>query len=239
MYTGYVDKKLYIMPAAVVIGALMLSIGFYASRVQSDALSVTGSAKKAVTADTAKLTLNWSRSVGLGDLRSGYVQMKADETAIMAFLKTKGFEGDAVAVSAVSLEEPNRYNQQAIQEYVLRQYVTVTTHDINTVAVLAKNLQPLVDKGIVLAPQQPEYYYSKLAQLRIELLGDAVKDARERAQIIATNGGQKLGSLLSASMGVVQVLTPNNTDVSDYGTYDTSSQQKEVMVTVRASFRVQ
>lgn len=232
------DRKLLLMPGAVVIAAVVLAVGFYASRAQPDVLSVTGSAKRAVTADTAKLMLNWTRSVGVGSLSAGYTQMKQDEKTIAGFLNEKGFAETDIRISAVSLEEPNKYTPGAVQEYTLRQYVTVSTADINKVADLAKNLQPLVDRGIVLAPQQPEYYYSKLADLRIELLGDAVKDARARAQIIATNGGQRLGSLMSASMGVVQVLTPNSTDVSDYGTYDTSSQEKEVMVTVRASFRV-
>ncbi len=39
-------------------------------------------------------------------------------------------------------------------------------------------------------------------------------------------------------MGVVQVLPPSSTEVSDYGAYDTSSIEKEVMVTVKASFRL-
>jgi hypothetical protein len=232
------DKKLFIMPGAVVLGAIVLSVGFYAGRVQADTLSVTGSAKRLVTADTAEMTLSWSRSVGLEGLRDGYAQMKADENTITAFLSARGFPSEVVSVTAVSLEEPNRWTPGVVQEYILRQSVTVTSPDIVLVSDLAKSLQPLVDGGMILAPQQPEYYYNKLADLRIELLGEAVKDARSRAETIATNGGQKLGSLMSATMGVVQVLSPNSTDVSDYGSYDTTTQEKEVMVTVRASFRV-
>jgi hypothetical protein len=74
--------------------------------------------------------------------------------------------------------------------------------------------------------------------LRVSLLGEAVKDAEARAKIIAQSGHRNLGVLTTASMGVVQVLTPNSTDVSDYGSYDTSSQNKEVMITVRATFKV-
>jgi hypothetical protein len=35
------------------------------------------------------------------------------------------------------------------------------------------------------------------------------------------------------------VLAPNSIDVSDYGQYDTSSVEKEVMITVRTTFQVQ
>jgi hypothetical protein len=69
-------------------------------------------------------------------------------------------------------------------------------------------------------------------------LGEAITDAKARAEEIAKSGGAKVGKLMSASSGVVQVLAPNSTNVEDYGSYDTSTIQKEVSVTARASFGV-
>ncbi|MBC7321113.1 SIMPL domain-containing protein [bacterium] len=63
-----------------------------------------------------------------------------------------------------------------------------------------------------------------------------MNDARARAERIAQSTGQKVGSLKSASMGVVQVLAPNSTEVSDYGTHNISTIDKEVVVTVRVVF---
>ncbi len=83
-----------------------------------------------------------------------------------------------------------------------------------------------------------EYYYSKLPDLRVSLLSDAVKDAKARAEQIAQGTGRGIGNVLSASNGVVQVISPNSVDVSDYGSYDTSSIEKDVMVTIKASFRL-
>ena len=50
--------------------------------------------------------------------------------------------------------------------------------------------------------------------------------------------GKSVGSLKSAASGVVQVLPANSLEVSDYGTYDTSKVNKNVMVTVKASFNL-
>jgi hypothetical protein len=47
-----------------------------------------------------------------------------------------------------------------------------------------------------------------------------------------------VGRLKSASSGVVQVLAPNSIDVSDYGSYDLQTIDKEVMLTARAVFFV-
>ncbi len=80
------------------------------------------------------------------------------------------------------------------------------------------------------------YYYSKLADLRVEMLGQATKDAQIRAQKIAENTGMKIGNLKSASMGVMQITAPNSTDLSAEGYYDVSSVEKEITAIVRADF---
>lgn len=83
-----------------------------------------------------------------------------------------------------------------------------------------------------------EYYYSKLPELRIELIPDAINDAKLRAQKIAEGSGKKIGVIKSANLGVVQVLPVNSTEVSDWGTYDTSTIEKEVMIPVTVIFEI-
>jgi hypothetical protein len=75
--------------------------------------------------------------------------------------------------------------------------------------------------------------------MRVALLSSAIKDAGARAAAIAKESGRSVGTLRSASGGVVQVLPQGGVDISDYGTYDTQSKQKEVMVTIRAMFSLQ
>ena len=104
---------------------------------------------------------------------------------------------------------------------------------------LAKNAQALTALGVIFASESLEYYYSKLPDLRVSLLSDAIKDAKARAQKIAESSGKKVGNIKSASVGVVQVMPVNSVEISDYGTYETGSIEKEVMVTVKALFTLQ
>src|SRR5690606_2242284 len=127
------------------------------------------------------------------------------------------------------------------REYTLRQTITVqsiTEDDVTKITQLAKNTQALTNQGVIFSTYQPEYYYSKLSELRVSLLADAIKDAKARATELAESSGSRVGTLKAASTGVVQVLSPNSVEVSDYGQYDTSSIEKDVMVTVRATFTV-
>ena len=103
---------------------------------------------------------------------------------------------------------------------------------------LSKRVQEIANLGVLYSSNNLEYYYTKLPDVRVSLLSNAVADAKTRAEQIAKSSGQSVGAIRSASMGVVQVLTPNSTDVSDYGAYDTSSKEKEVMVTVKTVFNL-
>lgn len=80
------------------------------------------------------------------------------------------------------------------------------------------------------------YFYTKIADLKVEMLALATKDARERAQKIAENGGAKLVSLKTAKMGVFQITPINSNDVADYGINDTTSIEKEIMSVVNCTF---
>ncbi|MBP6949164.1 MAG: SIMPL domain-containing protein, partial [Candidatus Pacebacteria bacterium] len=83
-----------------------------------------------------------------------------------------------------------------------------------------------------------DFFYTKLADLRVDLLSMASKNAKERADAIAKSTGDSIGGVKDASQGVFQVTQKNSTDVSDYGSYDTSTIEKKVTAIVRASFEV-
>jgi hypothetical protein len=97
----------------------------------------------------------------------------------------------------------------------------------------------LLDKGLIFQSNPAQYFYSKLAELKIQMINDATKDASARAQAIAKNAGSKVGSLNSASVGVIQITPENSSDLSSEGYYDTSSVKKQVTVVIHASYSVQ
>jgi hypothetical protein len=231
--------KLLALPLAIVVGAAMFSWAHYETRVNTDTLTVTGSAKRAAKADTVKWTGSWSRTVYVDGIRDGFSQVSHDKDVVVKYLKDAGVTDDQILVGAVTTEQIFNYNNPgAPAQYTLRQSMTVSSSDLEKVTGLAKGIQVLADRGVIFSAGQPEYYISNLPQLRVELLGEAVKDAMNRAQSIASAGGVKVGRLQSASVGVVQVLSPNSTDVADFGQYDTSTVDKEVMVTARTIFNV-
>ena len=202
-------------------------------------ISVTGSAKKEVTSDKVKWTSSITRTAKVSTIKDGYAKMDTDLAAVKDFLSTNGIADTDIVISPVFMNEIYDQNSQAEKSYNLVQNIEVQSSDINKITELAKNTSSLVvTKGIIFSTNALEYYYSKLADMRVSLLPDAIADAKARAESIATAGGNKIGPIKSASSGVVQVLSANSVEVSDYGSYDTSKIEKEIMVTVKASFEI-
>jgi hypothetical protein len=138
------------------------------------------------------------------------------------------------------MEKDYNYDSTGLapKTYTLRQNVTVNLTDVQKANEVAQKTGELINKGVFYSASPTEFYYSKLAETRVALLGDAVKDASARAEKIATSGNRKLGNLKEASVGVTQVTAVNSMDISDYGTYDTSGIDKEVLITIKATFNV-
>ena len=223
----------------MVVASLVFSIFFYASRVANPGiLSVTGSAKTMVTSDLVKWTIQLSRTVSASELNQAYTALGRDMSVVQSEIVDHSIPSSAIIFSSVFTEQDYSYDSNAPRRYIVRQTLTIESSDIDNVTSLSKSIQTQVSVGSVMSTFPPEYYYTKLADLRVNLLSDAVKDAKTRAEKIAESSGSRVGALTAANQGVVQVLAPNSIEVSDYGSYDTSSIEKEVMATVRASFGV-
>ncbi len=227
-----------IVGLTLILCTVIFSTVFYKTRFSSDSLSVTGSASMQVVSDNAKFSGYFSRVVKVSQLKTGYEQMTGDLTKVKNFLKAKGIDEKDITISTVSMYENYNYdrNYQTEKEYVLNQQVEVSSTDINKITNLAQVTNELINQGVIFSTNPVEYYYSKLPEVRVNLLSDAIKDAKARADKMAESTGKNVGILKSASSGVVQVLPANSLEISDYGTYDTSKINKNIMVTVKASF---
>ncbi len=98
----------------------------------------------------------------------------------------------------------------------------------------------MLEKGIEFNSQSPEYYYTRLHEIKIDLLAKASEDAKTRAQTIAISSGASLGSLRKANMGVFQITGKNmNEDYSYGGVFNTTSKEKTASITLRAEYKAQ
>ena len=161
--------------------------------------------------------------------------------ALVKYLNNGGIPADAIeygSVSAYPQEEwVNGSSTGRITSYRASRAVTVRTDDVNLVLKLSTNLGSLLETGINVSNYGPQYYLSTLNKIRPQLLSEATKDAKSRAEAMTKAVGGKVGSITSVKAGPIQVTTPDSTATADYGMYDTSSIKKTVTATVTVSFK--
>lgn len=226
----------FILGVSLFITSLVGAFTVFKIRSLNDTVSVTGSSKMEVVADQAKWISQVSRTVRQSNLKSGYEQIAKDLVIVKDFLKQNGIEDAQVFTAPVFMMEIYNQNVDAEKQYMLSQNIEVQSTDVQKIQNLSQRGGELISKGVIYSNSSLEFYYSKLPEARISLLADAISDAKSRAGEIAKNSGKKVGSLKSATSGVVQVQSRNSTEVSDYGSYDTSKIDKQIMVTVKAVF---
>ncbi len=240
------SERPFFYPSLVLGLCLVLSAligGIFISKIKGDAdtITSTGSSKVRVTSDSAKFTGSVVRTSSEYDLKGGYSKVAEDVKIIETFLKEKGLTEEEYSIQPVSVNEVYQYgegSQNLPKKYEFRQSIDINSKDIDKIEGVANSISSLVNKNVLFQSYGIQYLYSGLAEKRVELLGGAIQDAKARAQEVAKSSGGSIGKLKSSTGGVVQVLSPNSIDVSDYGSYDTSTKEKDISVTVRATFKL-
>lgn len=221
---------------------MFLFMLFMRSRDQANqTINVTGSAKREIISDIGILRGNLQASAPTAE--AAYSSLLKQRPGVIEYLQKKGFTAGDIEQTTISLNPIYEISQQGFQtnrvlEYRAYQTIEVKSGDVEKIKAVSIDITSLVNQGINFSVNPPEYYYTGLADLKIEIQADAAKDALNRAQKIAEATGSELGPITSARMGVLQITPVNSNMVSDYGINDVSSINKEITAVVNASFRL-
>lgn len=242
--------KNYILAAigaiAIIAAFAILGNAYKYKFKTEETISVTGLAEKDFTSDQIVWTGNYSRKTM--DLKTAYQELKEDEGKIRSYLKGKGVNDAEMVFSAVSIDKDfttkydpdGRVTGTEFTGYNLKQNVTVDSKDIEKVEKISREVTELIESGIEFNSSSPSYYYTKLSELKIDLLAKASADAKQRAETIAKNSGSGLGKIKKATMGVFQITGKNsNEDYSYGGAFNTSAKYKTASITTKIDYAVE
>lgn len=214
--------------------------------VVADGITVTGSASTDFESDL----IVWRGSFSVhGDTpKDIYGQIKKDSDLVKKYLEDNKVTEDEMVFSSVDISQAftSKYDDygnvhnNVPDGYNLTQSITVTSHDIDKVEAISRDITTLIEAGVVLESDPPEYYYTKLDEMKLDLIEKATANAKKRADIIAAGTGSKTDKLLSASLGVFQITARNSSSeaYSYDGVLDTSSRYKTAMITTRLNYSV-
>lgn len=234
---------------AIFASALILAVAFFGGLVKigwgistraENGIVVTGSARVEAVADNAV----WTLSVSLSRPRvaDAVAKVGSDVDAVTKYLTDGGIPSAALTLGPVSTygqeEYVNGNSTGRILNYRASRDITVRTKDVQLVSNLSQSIGNILQTGVNVNNYGPQYYISTLAELRPQLLEEAMKDAKVRAESITKAVGSRVGVVTGVRSGVFQVTTPDSTITSDGGAYDTTTIKKTVTSTVSVTFTV-
>ncbi len=231
----------FFIAVGLIISSLLVSKSFERVKLASQVITVKGLSTKSIKADLG--IWDGGFSVQEQSLEKAYVLYEQTEARVLAHLTSLGVSLGTLHKSPVYHVRHLKYNDKGqptgeISHFEVSRNYSYEEKDVAVIARLVEIYPELLKKGITITGNNARYLYTKLDDIKSDLLGEAAEDALNRAKSLVEKTGSKVGVLRTARQGVFQVTPENSQDVSDYGYNDTSSIKKSAKAIVTASFAI-
>lgn len=238
-------KKYIVIAVAALACAFVLGRAYTYKFRSQDTIVVTGLGETEFSSDL----IVWSGTLTAEaqNAAAGYAEIEASKAKVQQYLTAKGLPAEAVVFEFVNVDKQfspvynanGNWAGQRFSGYALRQRFTVESKEVEKVETISREISSLIAQGVSIEAYAPDYYYTKLDDVKMGLIETASADARTRAEKIADNAGARIGRVASARMGVFQITGANaNEEYSAGGSFNTSSRQKKARITMRVEYRV-
>jgi hypothetical protein len=222
-------------------------------RPDKNNIRITGSARKRIVSDL----IEWSATIEAKapERTAAYIALKSGTDKAVAFLKALGIKAEEIQPQSASITEefetvredkvlpgtnvPLRSEKRVSIGFRAVQVVSLSSANIALIEKASREITTLLEQGVFVTSNSPSYYYTRLGELKLEMLAEAAKDARGRAEnILSSAGNTSVGKLVYADMGIININAANSTGTSNEGNNDTTSREKDIITIVHAEFQV-
>lgn len=240
--------------AVICTGKVMDTYHSIKVKPEKRTIKVVGSAKKRIASDL----IEWHTAIEARavDRTEAYKQLREAREKTVAFIQGYGITPTEIQPQSASVseewdtsfelkmfpgaKEPTRIDKRTFKGFLVREAITVRSGDVQKVEKASREVTALLEQGISITSGAPSYYYTRLGELKVEMLAAAGKDTRARADnILKSTGGASIKRLIDTSMGIININPANSTETSHEGNNDTSSYEKDIITIVRAEFELE
>jgi len=232
-----------VFASAVLVGGLVATSAIFVKGVRSsnDTITVTGASTERITSDY----VDWSvyvKQTGYNQ-QTSYQRLKPSLEKAIAFLQANGIKPEEMKLGTVRSRKTDFRNPETGKlistTWTTTQVVNIGSWDVDKINMISGKISYLIGEGVPLSIDRPSYTYTMLAKKRVDMLAKATRDAKKRATAIAQEAGSNIGAITNADTGTFQITVPNSTQMSSYGSYDTSTISKDITAVMGVTFRVE
>jgi uncharacterized protein len=225
------------LAAGLVVSTMLATTAWLKVR-NTQLITVKGSARKNIKSDLVVWRGNFTTQAAT--LLEAQRNLMGDADKVAAFLQARAvtnFQFTPISIQEIQGSlETNGLKEQKILGYRLTQTVRIESADVERITSLDYESTALVKAGVLFTALPPQFIYTKADEAKVEMLTEATKDARVRAEQIAAQGGRSIARLQTAQMGVMQIAPIYSGQTSWQGVNDIYSLDKTITAVVTATF---
>jgi hypothetical protein len=195
------------------VAGIFVGQGFIKGRAADRYVTVKGISERDVKADIALWPINFVSTDD--DLDKAQSMIEEDKAAILAFLDRHGIETSEVELQKLEVTDvlANPYRSgPAAKRYIISQTLMVRSEDVERIQAAGQKVGELVEAGVVLSTGSgyggggPTFLFTRLSDIKPEMIKEATANARKAAQQFAADSGSRLGGIRQANQGVFVIL---------------------------------
>jgi len=233
-------RAIYTIAVAMLLSAIILGSSYYNARKQVNTIRVVGYAAGEYESDILKWRLTFSINTTQANQAQGFQLLGRDLTRFRDFLDRKGFDTREIEIMQ-AFNWPIYNRDGNISGHQFQQPVAFTLRDtarFKEIENIMFDMSELIATGVTITNSSIEYYISRLPEVKLEIIAEATKDARERALTVANTTSTRLGKLMNGRVGVFQITEPFSAEVQSMGMFHTHTRRKQIAVTFTGVFEL-
>jgi hypothetical protein len=212
MKSGMALLGAMVVAVGLVLSGWFVGDGFFRGRASERFVTVKGVSERDVKADIGLWPIPFVSTDD--DLARAQEKNAKSKQVILAFLERHGINQNAIHLQKLSVTDllANPYRSGSTQSrYIINQTLMVRTENPGLIQEASQDVGELVKAGVVLSSEvgsnsAPTYLFTRLSQMKPEMIAEATANARRAAEQFAKDSGSQIGKIRRANQGVFVIL---------------------------------
>ena len=222
------------LACGVALGGYFIGQTLYNAKVALNTAEAKGLSERRVKADRANWQITFSvTGKKREDIPALYKAAEKDQHTIIALLNENGLTDNEIEIGVISYAFKEYRDEDQVlvdQKHFLTGSINIETDKVALVAKVRASVNKLIAEGLNIESKRPAYHFTKLNEIKPDMLREATKNARIAANEFAVNAGVKVGGIRSARQGSFYIRDAGE----NYG--DTNKLEKDIRVVTNITF---
>ncbi len=229
------------------INALLIGRSLQRFKAEDRSVSVKGFAEREVKADLAVWIIQ--ARMANNDLMEGSQAIEMARKKIIAFMLQNQIKEEEIIVEGIGVtdkkaQQYDNYQQGNAFRYLITQNFQIRSNNVDLIQKVSRMTGELLQVGVFLSNSDYgnplQFYFTKLNEIKPEMITEATQNARKAAQQFASENNSELGRLKKATQGLFSIVDRTASLSGGEGGYASGTNDlfKKVRVVISAEYSI-